>query len=69
MIKKRIMSCWSRIGRWIRLTLGIAVVPEVCEASQGDKDYHDYQTSKGGNGHPDHFAKQQCWNCGKKFTI
>jgi hypothetical protein len=59
----------NRLLRWIRLTLGISQVPEVCEASSGENDYHDYPINKGGDGGPLHFHKYTCWNCGKRFEI
>lgn len=59
----------KRFMRWVRLTFGLSTVPEVCEASSGGVDYHDYHKSKGGDGTPSHFYEYTCWNCGKKFGI
>lgn len=59
----------KRFMRWVRLMLGLATVPEVCEASSGGVDYHDYPKDKGGDGTPSHFHEYTCWNCGKKFGI
>lgn len=55
--------------RWFRLFFGLSQVPEICEASKGDRDYHDYQVNKGGDGTPSHFHTYTCWNCGKRFGI
>jgi hypothetical protein len=55
--------------RWFRLNLGLSRVPEICEASEGSVDYHDYPISKGGDGTPTPVYKYTCWNCGKRFTI
>jgi hypothetical protein len=59
----------KKLLRVCRLFLGIAKIPEVCEASRGKKDYHDYPTNKGGDGTPSHMYEYSCWNCGKKFSI
>ena len=59
----------KRFWRWFRLTFGLASVPEICEASTGKRDYHDYHKSKGGDGTPTHFYEYTCWNCGKRFGI
>jgi len=59
----------NRLLRWFRLTLGMAKVPEICEASRGNRDYHDYHIQKGGDGAPSHFHTYECWHCGKRFEI
>lgn len=55
--------------KWPRLWLGLATVPEICEASKGSLDFHDYPISKGGDDCPWHMSAYTCWNCGKKFYI
>lgn len=59
----------NRLLRWFRLTFGLATVPEICEASKGSRDYHDYFVRTGGDGTPSHFHTYECWKCGKKFSI
>ena len=59
----------KRIFRWLLLHIGLARVPEICDASTGAKDYHDYPVDKGGDGFPSHFHEYTCWNCGKRFYI
>lgn len=46
----------KRVLKWFRLTFGLAAVPEICEASKGRRDYHDYPKSKGGDGTPPIFT-------------
>lgn len=55
--------------RKLKVWLGWGSVPDVCEMSRGDKDYHDFHEATGGDGIPTHFHTYTCWNCGKKFTI
>lgn len=59
----------KRTLRWIRLQLGVSTLKEICEASLGNADYHDYPVSKGGDGYPSHFYEYTCHECGKKFGI
>lgn len=59
----------GRCLRWLRLMLGLATVPEICQASTGRRDYHDYKKAKGGDGVPAHFHEYTCWKCGKRFRI
>ena len=63
------MNILERIELWVRLRLGLATTDEICEASKGGKDFHDYHEHRGGDGHPSHFHVYKCWNCGKEFTI
>lgn len=62
-------SWTTAILKWFRLTFGFASVPEICKASKGVKDYHDYPIWKGGDGDPKHCYEYKCWCCGKRFTI
>lgn len=55
--------------KWFRLYMGLSSVPEICEASKGDRDYHDYPKHKGGDGTATHFYRYRCWKCGKRFEI
>ena len=55
--------------RFIRIITGFATIQEICDASKGEKDYHDYYYNRGGDATPSHFHEYTCWNCGKKFTI
>ena len=57
------------ILRKLKAWLWWGKIPDVCEMSKGKMDYHDYKTSKGGDGTPSHFYTYTCWNCGKKFKI
>ncbi|MBU43280.1 MAG: hypothetical protein CMN76_08685 [Spirochaetaceae bacterium] len=72
-IRKRILDAgkavMNKAFKWVRLYLGIARVPEICEASTGKRDFHDYSVHKGGTGWPAHFYTYRCWNCGKEFEI
>lgn len=59
----------KKLFLWLRLNLGLASMEEICEASRGKKDYHDYTTNKGGDGTPSHFHEYTCHSCGKRFGI
>ena len=63
------MRWFRKIALWFRLRLGLASVPEICWASRGKRDFHDYTTDKGGDGIPSHFHEYTCSCCGKKFGI
>ncbi len=55
--------------RKLKVWLYIGKVPDICEMSKGEKDYHDYHVEKGGDGTPSHFYTYTCWNCGKNLLF
>lgn len=56
---------------FIKCSLGLASFEkgEICWMSTQGFDFHDYPTSKGGDGTPAHFHFYTCHKCGCKFTI
>jgi transposase-like protein len=58
-----------RLYKYLRLCFGFATLQEICDASRGDKEWHDYPKHKGGDGIMTYFYRYKCHNCGKRFTI
>ena len=59
----------TKLIKWLKLKFGLAAIPDICLASKGSIDYHDYPKDKGGDGIASHFYTYTCWKCGKRFTI
>lgn len=56
---------------FIKCALGFGSVEDgsICWFSKKFYNVHDYWTSKGGDGDPDHFFVYTCHECGSKFKI
>lgn len=55
----------------MKILFGLGTINDgsICWFSRKFYDVHDYPLDKGGNGHPWHFYKYECPNCGAKFGI